>query len=420
MTHGDAVGNRVATGDPVRGKRIVLGVSGGIAAYKVADLASKLVQAGAQVTVTMTRSAQEFVRPLTFQSITHRPVYDDVFDAARSTSVAHVFLATENDLLVVAPATANVLAKLANGLADDVLTCVALATPAPILVAPAMEDGMWSNAATQRNVALLRERGVRVVGPAHGRLASGRVGQGRLVEVEELLSEIRQIFAERGDLAGRRVVVSAGGTHEPIDPVRFVGNRSSGRMGYALAESARDRGAKVTLVSGPSSLSAPRGVELVRVETAFEMLEAVQRSVVGADVLIMSAAVADYRPRVTAAQKLKRTTESMEILLERNPDILGAVAKEAKGRTVLVGFAAETQDLLANARSKLTSKGIDLIVANDVMGEGSGFGSETNKVTIVGLESEVDVPLLPKYEVAHQVLDEVVRLLSKRGHAGAG
>ncbi|MBI2321702.1 MAG: bifunctional phosphopantothenoylcysteine decarboxylase/phosphopantothenate--cysteine ligase CoaBC [Chloroflexi bacterium] len=395
------------------GRRVVVGVCGGIAAYKVADLASQLVKAGAEVDVVMTRAAQEFVTPLTFQSLTHRPVLCDVFDAARELAVPHVALAARAEVVLVAPATANTLARLAHGLADDMLTCTVLATRAPVVLAPAMEEGMYAHAATQANLALLRERGCRVVEPTEGRLASGKVGRGRLAEVPALLAAVRAALGARGDLAGRRIVVTAGGTHEPIDPVRFVGNRSSGKMGFALAEAARDRGACVTLIAGPTTVEPPPGVALFRVETAVEMCDAVLSAVRDADALVMAAAVADYRPAALLEQKIKRSSEELTVRLVRNPDILARVAQALAGRPLVsVGFAAETQDVRANARLKLAAKGLDLIVANDVTAPDSGFGTDTNCVVLVDAASEEELPLLSKYEVAWRVLDRVARQLA--------
>lgn len=395
------------------GRRVVVGVCGGIAAYKVADLTSQLVKSGAEVDVVMTRAAQEFVTPLTFQSLTHRPVLSDVFAAAREQAVPHVALAERAEVVLVAPATANILAKLAHGLADDMLTCTVLATRAPVVLAPAMEEEMYAHPATQANLALLRQRGCRIVEPAEGRLASGKIGRGRLAEVPVLLAALRAALGARGDLAGRRIVITAGGTHEPIDPVRFIGNRSSGKMGFALAEAARDRGACVTLIAGPTTVEPPPGVALVRVETAIEMCDAVLTAVRDADALVMAAAVADYRPAATLEQKIKRASEELTVRLVRNPDILAAVAAATAGRPLVrVGFAAETQDIRANARQKLAAKGLDLIVANDVTAPDAGFGTDTNRVVLIDAASEEELPLLSKYEIAWRVLDRVAQRLA--------
>ena len=389
-------------------KHIVLGVTGSIACYKALDLASKLTQAGALVDTVMSYGATQFVTPLAFRSLTHRPVVTDTFDPDSELSVEHVVLAQEADIVVVAPATAHVIAKLAGGLADDPLTTTILATVAPVMVAPAMDGHMYDNPATQANLDTLRNRGVSVVGPAEGRLASGLMGIGRLLETPELMGHIRAILGRAGDLGGRTFVVTAGGTREPIDPVRVVTNRSSGKMGYAVAEAARDRGARVILVAAPTDLAEPVAVEVVNVTTALEMRDAVVTSVAGADALIMAAAVADYKPVSPASRKLKKDQDTWSIELGMNPDIL----KEATGKFVKVGFAAESEDLLNNARDKLKKKFLDLIVANDITMDDSGFGSDTNKVLLVDRGGNVeDLPTMPKHEVAHKVLDRVRQLL---------
>jgi len=400
----------------LRGRRIVLGVTGGIAAYKAADLASRLVKAGAILDVVMTEGATKFVGPLTFQALTHRPVCLDMWALLRDTDIAHVSLGQAAELMIIAPATANTLAKLAHGIADNLLTSTALAMRAPILVAPAMESGMWEHPATQANMAQLRRRGVHVVGPAEGRLASGGSGVGRMVEPAEILEEARRVLGLAGDLAGARLLVTAGGTRESLDPVRFLGNRSSGKMGFALAAAARDRGALVTLISAPTSLSTPAGVTLVAVETAQQMREAVLERLPACDALIMAAAVADYRPAHVHAHKIKKTAGGLTLELERTPDILMDVAaqREAGGRPrVVVGFAAETEDLLANAREKLQRKRLDLIVANDVTASDSGFGTDTNRVILLDAGGQEALPLLTKEEVADQILDRVRDLLSR-------
>ena len=395
----------------LEGKSVVLGVTGSIACYKALDLASKLTQDGAQVDALMSYGATQFVTPLAFRSITHRPVVTDTFDPDSELSVEHVALAQRADIVVVAPATANFIAKAAAGLADDPLTTTILATAAPVLIAPAMDGHMYDNPATQENLARLQSRGVVVVGPASGRLASGLEGIGRLVETPELMGNIRAILGRKGDLASYRMVVTAGGTQEPIDPVRVVTNRSSGKMGYALAEAARDRGARVTLITAPTGLKDPSGVEMVRVGTALEMRDAVLNAVADAHALIMAAAVADYRPVSESPQKMKKGSETLSLELGLNPDILA----EAKGGFLRVGFAAETGDLLVNARGKLESKSLDLIVANNVTAEGSGFGSDDNKVLIVDRNGTVeDLPLMSKDTVAHHILDRVGPLLKDR------
>jgi phosphopantothenoylcysteine decarboxylase/phosphopantothenate--cysteine ligase len=399
------------------GKRILLGVSGGIAAYKAAALSSRLVQGGALLDVVMTEAARQFITPLTFQALTHRSVHTDMFAIAAGENIPHIKLAKEADLLIIAPATANTLAKLAVGLADNLLTAVALATDAPLLLAPAMETGMWGHQATQANVATLVERGATIVGPATGRLASGRSGAGRMAEPDEIVEMAQVVLARGGVLAGRRVVVTAGGTREPIDPVRLITNRSSGKMGYALALSARDRGAQVTLIATLTPWPEPLGVEVVRVETALQMRQAVLDALPGSDALVMAAAVADYRPETAAQQKIKKGEESLTLRLVRNPDILAEVAgeREATGHPrVVVGFAAETANLLENARAKLEKKRLDLIVANDVSAADSGFAVDTNRVTLLSADGGVEaLPLLSKAEVAERVMDKVAGLLRK-------
>jgi phosphopantothenoylcysteine decarboxylase/phosphopantothenate--cysteine ligase len=390
---------------------IVLGVTGSIAAYKAADVASKLTQEGALVDVVMTEAATRFVTPLTMRSVSRRPVFVDMFDPASELAEEHVELARRADAVLVAPATATTIARLALGLAEDVVSLTVLATRAPVLVAPAMDAQMYENAATQANLATLRDRGMTIVGPGEGRLASGRMGLGRLVDTDVLLGALRRVLGRRGDLAERKVVVSAGGTREPLDPVRFIGNYSSGKMGYALTEAARDRGAEVVLVSAATAVAAPYGVTVVPVGRAVEMRDAIASHCQDADVLIMAAAVADYEPASPAEHKIKRSGEAMVVELRETPDILAS----ARGEFVRVGFAAESRDLEQNARDKLQRKGLDLIVANDVTAPGSGFGTDTNQVVILDAAGGVErLPLLSKYEVANRVLDHVVPLLKRR------
>lgn len=389
---------------PLEGRRIALGVTGSIAAFKAADLASKLVQAGAAVEVVMTAAGARFVAPLTFQSLTRTAVIDDMF--ASGEPEAHVEVARRADALVIAPATADCLANLAHGTTPDMVTLTALATTAPVLVAPAMDGQMWDHPATQANVATLRARGVTFVGPLPGRLASGRMGAGRMAEVPAIMGALRQILGRDGDLAGRHVVVSAGGTQEPIDPVRFVGNRSTGKMGFAVAEAARDRGARVTIVTGPVALETPYGCERVDVSTVEEMLAALQTATAESDALIMAAAPADFRPANAAGQKMKKAPgqATLDLTLVLNPDILATLP----GGGVRVGFAAETHDLAGHAVEKVRKKRLDFIVANDVTAAGSGFGTDTNQVTIFHSDGRVEeLPLMPKYAVAHAILDRV-------------
>jgi phosphopantothenoylcysteine decarboxylase/phosphopantothenate--cysteine ligase len=436
----------------LRSKHIVVGVCGGIAAFKVVALVSQLQKAGALVDVVMTERASAFVSALSFSSLSHRPVYEDLWEPTGQAAARHIELGREADLLVVVPATANTIAKLAHGIADTMLGAVALATTAPLLVAPAMEQAMYRHPATQANLATLRSRGAMIVEPEVGTLASGEVGAGRLPEPETLVQAIRQALGRSGPLAGRRVVVTAGGTQESIDPVRFIGNRSSGLMGYALAEEGRDRGAEVTLISGPVSLAAPYGIELVRVQTALEMRAAVlaalglgpadERGVPGAaaqttpmsaDALVMAAAVADYRVEHPASEKMKKEPggDGMTLTLVRNPDILADVDEALKqvrnrpagqpARLVRVGFAAETTNLEAYARAKLASKGLDLLVANDVSRADSGFGTSTNKVWLLHRDGRVeDLAVLPKAAVAEAIWERVQALLGSAPRQAPG
>lgn len=399
--------------DPLRERPIVLGVTGSIACYKAVDLASKLVQAGSEVDVVMTAAAREFVTPLCFTSITHRPVTGDMWAASGDARIGHVELAKRAAAVVVAPATAHTLAKMALGLVDDALLAVLLDTRAPVLVAPAMEQEMYTATATQTNIATLRSRGVAFIEPEAGRLASGLTGQGRLAEPDQILGALRQLLGRGGDLGGRRVVVSAGGTREPIDPVRYITNRSSGKMGYALAEAARDRGAEVTLISAASALPPPYGITLVPVASANEMQAAITAATREAHVLLMAAAVSDYRVEAPAASKIKKEPGAarLSIALAENPDILAGT----HGAFVKVGFAAETDNLLAHAQEKLARKGVDLLVANDVSEAGSGFGTDTNRVHLLAADGSVEaLPLLSKRDVADAILDRVVALLARR------
>ena len=390
--------------EPLADKHVVLGVTGSIACYKALDLASKLMQAGALVDTIMSYGATQFVAPLAFRSLTHRVVVTDTFDPDSEYSVEHVALAHKADVIVVAPATVHCIAKLALGLADDPLTTTIVAAKCPLVVAPAMDGNMFDHPATQANLATLKERGAVIAGPGIGRLASGFSGVGRLLETPELLGHISYAMGKDGDLAGRTVVVSAGGTMEPIDPVRVITNHSSGKMGYALAEAARDRGADVVLVTAPTSLADPALVKVVQVRTAEEMGQAIQEHVTKADALVMAAAVADYRPTETAGQKIKKADDDLNISLAKTTDIL----KSAKGNFVRVGFAAESQNLVENAKAKVGSKNLDLIAANDITAEGSGFGSDTNKVTLIDRDLAVEeLPLLSKYEVSNRILDRV-------------
>ena len=395
----------------LEGARVVLYVTGGIAAYKASDLASKLTQAGAEVDTVLSPGAQGFVGPLTFQALTQRAVYraDDAMTAGNE--IAHVRLAADADVLLVAPATANAIARLAHGQADDLGSAVALSTQAPIVVAPAMEPGMYANTATQDNLATLKKRGVRVIEPDSGRMASGAQGKGRLPETAVLLDAVRATLGRNGPLKDRVLVVSAGGTREFMDPVRFIGNPASGRQGVALARAAIDRGATTRLVLGSATVEPPAGAETVRVESANEMLEALRTAVDGCDALIMNAAVGDYRPAATSEVKLKRGGEPAGIDLIENPDLLHAL----QGDFLRIGFAAETNDHLENARSKLLGKELDALVVNDVAGSDTGFAAETNAVTILRPDHpDLEIPLTSKAGVASAVLDVVVEMIGDR------
>jgi phosphopantothenoylcysteine decarboxylase/phosphopantothenate--cysteine ligase len=399
------------------GKHILLGVTGGIAAYKAADLCSKLTQAGALVDVIMTEAATRFVAPLTFSALSGRPARVDMWTEPGGQPIPHVQMAAAADLVIVAPLSANTLAKLALGLADNLLTATLLATTAPWVVAPAMESHMWSNPATQAHAATLRGRGVVQVGPAMGRLASGAQGVGRMAEPVEILAAARQRLAQQGPLANHRVLVTAGGTQEPLDPVRFITNASSGKMGVALAEAARDLGAVAMLVHAPLTVALPFGVEYAAVRTALEMRDAVLTRLPATDILIAAAAVADFRPAEAAGQKIKKTPgqEELTLRLVRTPDILAEVAAqrvESGWPKVVIGFAAETQDLLANAAAKLAAKQLDIIVANDVTEPGSGFGADTNRVTLLYRDGRQEaLPLLPKEEAAWRILNAARELM---------
>lgn len=400
----------------LQGKKIVLGVTGGIAVYKAVDLVSRLRKAGCEVRVVMTEHAQQFVTPLTFKEISGNAVATSMWNANQEFNVEHIALANWADAFLVAPATANILAKMACGIADDLLSTTLLAAQAPIVVCPAMNTGMYQNPATQENIAKLQERGVTVMPPAVGHLACGTSGPGRLPEPQQIVEFMSAFFAGReGDLRGLRVLVTAAGTREPIDPVRYVGNRSSGKMGYAVAQMAAERGADVLLISGPSALAAPPNVRLVNVETTNEMLEACLAAYGDVDIVIKAAAVADYRPRDVADQKIKKKTDdALTVVMDKNPDILKTLGAK-KEQQVLVGFAAETQNLLANAREKVVKKNLDMIVANDVTAAGAGFNSDTNIVKFLFANGDVrELEQMPKVDVANKILDEAIRIRNKR------
>ena len=424
---------------PLQGKHIVLGITGSIAAFKAAELASQLTQLGAELDVILTPAAEKFITPLTLQSVTGRHAFTEADLWGGEAHVLHVGLGHAADLLVIAPCTANTIASLAHGQANNLLTITALAATCPVLIAPAMDGGMLDHPATQANLDTLRQRGAYIAGPAEGHLASGLTGKGRLVEPTELIGHIRFVLGRKGPLAGHKIVISAGGTQEPLDPVRVLTNRSSGKQGYALAQAAIDAGADVTLISAPSSLTSPVGTRLVSVQTAGDMLDAVLSESVAADALIMAAAVADFRPKNLARDKLKSRDGVPQMELEATQDILKAVAARKRspvislrgaaasgrqgvagaaeqpatsGPRVVVGFAAESRDLLDNAGEKLRSKDLDLIVANDITAPDAGFGTETNRVTLIHASGEREsFPLMRKAEVADVVIERVARLL---------
>jgi phosphopantothenoylcysteine decarboxylase/phosphopantothenate--cysteine ligase len=397
---------------PIQNKCILLGVTGSIAAYKAAELASRLTQAGAQVDVLLTQAALQFVAPLTFQSVTGRRAYTDSDLWGSEGHVQHIGLGKSADLMMIAPVTANTLAKLAHGLADNLLSVTALAASCPLMLAPAMDGGMFAHPATRANLDLLRQRGAIVVGPEEGHLASGLSGVGRMVEPLELLGHVRLAFSRSGPLAGRKVLVTAGGTQEPIDPVRVISNRSSGKQGFALAQVALDLGADVTLITGPVHLVAPVGARRIDVVTAQEMQEAVLAAVQGTDALIMAAAVADFRPAAPAGQKIKKESGVPEIHLKAVPDILRSVVKyksEKGWPRWIVGFAAETQNLVENARAKLQAKNLDLVVANDIFARDSGFGVDTNRVTLLFPDGrEEALPVMSKEQVAVEIMERLL------------
>jgi phosphopantothenoylcysteine decarboxylase / phosphopantothenate---cysteine ligase len=403
---------------PLQDKRIILGVTGSIACYKSADLASKLAQAGAQVDVILTAAATQFITPLTFQSVTGRRAYTDADLWGNEAHVLHVGVGHRADLLVVAPITANTLAKLAQGLSNDLLSVTALASSCPLIVAPAMDAGMYEHRATQANLDILRQRGAIQIGPEAGHLASGLVAKGRMSEPQTILGQIRYLLTRDGPLAGRKVVVTAGGTREAVDPVRYLTNHSSGKQGYAVAQAALDAGAAVTLISTVESLPTPPGATLVPVDSATRMAEAVLEASQHADALVMAAAVADFRPAQEASQKIKKEGGVPTLTLAANPDILLEVAQQRRqsGRpTVVVGFAAETENLIQNAQAKLERKGLSMIVANDVSAPDAGFGADTNRVTILRADGTSEtLPLLSKDEVAARIIRRVAEALAQR------
>ena len=393
------------------GREIVLGVTGGIAAYKSAEIVSRLRHMGASVHVIMTKNATEFISPLTFRTLSANPVVTDTFDAPEYWNVEHVALAKLAEVFVVAPATANILAKMAAGIADDMLSTTLLATKAPVLAAPAMNTGMWTAPATQENIRTLKARGVHFVGPDSGILACGDTGAGRMSEPEEIVEAIRQLLAACHDFTGIRVLVTAGATRERLDPVRFLTNDSSGKMGFALAEAARDRGAEVTVVCGSVSVPAPEGVRIVKLESARDLLEAMTAEAPDHDVIIQAAAVADYRPEICQDTKIKKKSgQAMTLTLVENPDVAQAVAKIRRKGQILVGFAAETDHVTEHATEKLKKKKLDMIVANDVTKEGAGFNTDTNIAALITAGGIQEYPLMPKRELADIILDQIKQI----------
>ena len=400
------------------GRHVVMGVTGGIAAYKACEVVSRLKKLGAEVDVIMTHNATKLVAPLTFETLSARPVCVDTFARTESWDVRHISLAQKADVMLVAPATANLMAKLACGIADDMLTTTLLATKAPILLAPAMNTGMWTAEATQQNLRTLLARGVRTVGPDSGHLACGDSGAGRMSEPEAIVQAVCDLLCRTRDMEGLRVLVTAGPTVERIDPVRYLTNDSSGKMGYALAQAARDRGARVTLLTGPVHITPPQGVSVVPVTSTQSLYDAMLARCGQQDIIVQAAAPADYRVEHPAAQKLKkRAGEPLTLTLVENPDIAKAVGERKQSGQVLVGFAAETQNVLENARGKLLSKHLDLIVANDVTAEGAGFGTDTNIVTLISHGGTETLPLMSKREVAHRIWDAALALRGAK-HAG--
>jgi len=399
--------------DALRGKFVVLGVTGSIAVYKVVELARRMTQAGATVQVIMTHGATQFVQPLTFQALTYRPVEVEMFGTFDDRATGHVAMGQQADVVVVAPATAHTIARLAHGFADDLIGTTVLAARAPLVIAPAMETRMWANPATQANVDALRDRGATIVEPESGELASGLVGHGRLASLEAIGAAIEDALALSTALAGKRVIVTAGPTLEPIDPVRVVTNRSSGKMGYAIAAAAQRAGAEVRLITGPTALRAPAGVSVVHIETAAELSDAVLAELPGAHAVIMAAAVADYRPAKPAEAKLKKRDQgdAVSLALVRNPDVLQAIVAARDPRTLVVGFKAETGDAVGEASRMLREKGLDLVVANDVTAKGSEFGSDTDQVTLVSADGAEALPLLSKREVARRLVAKIAERL---------
>lgn len=403
----------------LQSKSVLLGVTGGIAAYKAVELTSKLVKLGASVNVIMTKNATHFVSPLTFQSISRNPVTVDMFAEITDWQAKHIALADKADILVVAPATANIIGKMAHGIADDMLSTTALVVKCSVLIAPAMNSKMYDNPIFQENMGILRKHNVHFVEPEYGLLACGYEGKGRLAEPDTIIQEIQRLLTIPKDFDGKTILVTAGPTREAMDPVRFISNRSSGKMGYAIAEAAFARGADVILVSGPTNLKTQADIKLINIETALQMYDAVMEHASKADVIIMAAAVSDYRPRDVSLQKIKKAQDQMTLILERNPDILSELGQHKLDKQILVGFSMETENLLDNAIQKLKKKNLDLIVANDVTHEGAGFGTDTNVVVLMDSSGwEKELPIMSKLDVAHAILDKVKSISLLDIHTG--
>ncbi|ADL12959.1 bifunctional phosphopantothenoylcysteine decarboxylase/phosphopantothenate--cysteine ligase CoaBC [Acetohalobium arabaticum] len=398
----------------LKNKSILLGVTGGIAAYKALEIVSSLKKLGAEVDVIMTESATEFVQPLSFRSLSHNPVIVDMFTEPKQWNVKHISLAEKADLCLIAPATANIIGKVANGIADDMLSTTVMATNAPVLLAPAMNCNMYDNPILQQNLTKLKELDYQLIEPDAGYLACGTEGKGRLPAPDEIVNELIKRLTKGLELTDQRILITAGGTQEPIDPVRFIGNHSSGKMGYTVAKEAARRGAEVTLVTAPTALQTPVGVESIQVQTAQQMYERVMELQAEQDIIIKAAAVADYRPQKIAENKIKKDDSDLVIKLERNPDILAELGNR-KEEKLLVGFAAESEDLIANAEEKLERKNLDLILANDITADDAGFGTDTNRGIIISRTDREELPTLPKEEVASRLLDRITNLLERRG-----
>ena len=398
---------------PLKNKRIVLGVTGSIACYKALELASKLVQNGALVDTIMTKSSQEFLTPLAFKSLTHRDVVTNMYDINSQFAINHVGLAESADIIVIAPATANTIAKISNGMSDDSLTTTVLAAKCPIVIAPAMDGNMFDNPATQNNIATLISRGIFISGPEYGRLASGLIGNGRMTSPKNLVNIVTTTLGFNGDLSGKKILISAGGTAEPIDPVRFITNKSSGKMGYSLATAARDRGATVTLVSASNMLETPIGMQTKKVKTSSEMYDVISKEIIEMDAIIMAAAVSDWTPEKYSSSKYKKNgTKNWSIDLIKTTDIIANISKP---NLIKIGFAAESDNLIENGKSKIQSKSLDLIVANDILDKNNGFESDTNKVSIIHPNGDVEaIPTMPKYEIANEILDRMIPLFNKK------